>query len=229
LGDIRSTSGHKTVLRMCDQPLDPRAPASCRAATNHDENMPKVRPTETLAQHPAMSQSSSPRQSRILALLRAAAFGVSALGLPVEALSQTAPGFASLMADNVEVRGEPGLEKPITLVFKRAGLPIAVLERRGNWARIQDSEGATGWVAADAISRRRTALVLSPAVGSGETSRALRSAARSTSDALAYLEPGVIVGIVECDGRICRITASGVRGFVDQQSLWGVSPGESVK
>jgi SH3-like domain-containing protein len=214
---------------MCDRPLGPKAPSSCRADTNRDEAMLLAYSTVNGARHQTMSQSSRRPQPRILALIRAAAIGVAALGLPVQALGQTTPVFASLMADHVEVRGEPRLEKPITVVFKRAGLPIAVLEQQGTWARVQDSEGTTGWVAADAISRRRTALVLSPAVGSGENTRALRSAARSTSDALAYLEPGVIVGIVSCDGRTCRITASGVRGFVDQQNLWGVGPGELVK
>jgi SH3-like domain-containing protein len=34
---------------------------------------------------------------------------------------------------------------------------------------------------------------------------------------------------VSCDGRTCRITTSGVRGFVDQDHLWGVSAGETIK
>jgi SH3-like domain-containing protein len=137
--------------------------------------------------------------------------------------------YASLIADAVDVRAEPGFEKPVAFAYKRAGLPVAVREQRAGWVRVEDTSGSSGWVAFDLLSRRRTALVLPPPVGATEATRALRAAPRSTSDVLAYLEPGVIVGIVSCDGRTCRITTSGVRGFVDQDHLWGVSAGETIK
>jgi SH3-like domain-containing protein len=151
-----------------------------------------------------------------------------AMATAARAADALAP-FASLMADAVDVRSEPGLDKPITFAFKRAGLPVAVLEQRTGWARIEDTSGATGWVSSDLLSRRRTAIILPPPTGAAEPARALRASTRSSSDVLAYLEPGVIVGVVSCDGRTCRITTSGVRGFVDQDQLWGVTAGEIIK
>ncbi len=106
---------------------------------------------------------------------------------------------------------------------------MQVLEERSEWARVQDAEGTSGWVPANLISRRRTAVVLPAPAGATDVSRAMRAAPRSTSEILAYLEPGVVVGVVGCDGRACRITTSGVRGFVDQDHLWGVGSGETVK
>jgi SH3-like domain-containing protein len=158
--------------------------------------------------------------------------GIFASSAP-EAAAQTpvqplAP-FASLMADSVDVRAEPSFEKPVSFAFKRAGLPVAVREQRGGWVRVEDTSGSSGWVDYNLVSRRRTAIVLPPPEGAAAPTRALRAAQRSTSDVLAYLEPGVIVGIVACDGRACRITTSGVRGYVDQDHLWGVTAGETIK
>jgi SH3-like domain-containing protein len=158
-------------------------------------------------------------------------------GLPAYATAQaqTPPAaqplapFASLVADSVDVRTEPGFDTPVSFAYKRAGLPVAVREERAGWVRVEDTSGSSGWVAMDLVSRRRTAIILPPPAGSAEPTRALRSAPRSTSDVLAYLEPGVIVGVVTCDGRACRITTSGVRGYVDQDHLWGVSAGETIK
>ena len=133
------------------------------------------------------------------------------------------------MADSVEVRRDPGFDKGVTFIFKRAGLPVAVLEQRPGWVRIEDATGTAGWVAADMLSRRRTGLVLAPASTAGGTAPALRAAARSTSEVLAFLEPGVVVGVVSCDGQSCRITTSGIRGFIDQVQLWGVEAGETIK
>jgi SH3-like domain-containing protein len=153
---------------------------------------------------------------------------VSATAAPAQSPGPVA-GYASLIADRVEVRREPGADKPVAIVFSRAGLPVAVTRHADGWALIQDSEGAGGWVRAELLSRRRTAQVLAPSSPSADKSVPLRSADRIGNAILAYLEPGVIVGIVSCNGRACYITASGVRGLVDQVSLWGVAEGETIQ
>jgi SH3-like domain-containing protein len=157
-----------------------------------------------------------------------AAIGLLLSPAAVEAQS-AAPGFASLMTDRVEVRREPGSDKPVTIVFSRAGMPIMVVERSKEWARIQDVEGIGGWVPSVLLSRRRTGVVLAAPAASIDKTVPVRTSERSGSDVVAVLEPGVIVGVVACDGQTCKITTSGVRGFVDQSQLWGVSPGEVVK
>ncbi len=135
--------------------------------------------------------------------------------------------FGSLMADRVEARQGPGLDTPVAVVFNRAGLPVAVVEQAKEWVRIQDSDGAGGWVQTGLVSKRRTALVL--ASRGPESAVALRSGDIIGAGVTAYLEPGVIVGVISCDGRVCRITTAGVRGMVDQSQLWGVAEGETVR
>jgi SH3-like domain-containing protein len=158
---------------------------------------------------------------------------VAAVGLLVPACAAVAqsatPGFASLMTGRVEARREPGSDKPVSIVFSRAGMPVLVLEWANTWARIQDHEGIGGWVSSDLLSRRRTGIVLAGPATSADKTVAVRTSERQGSGVVAILEPGVIVGVVSCDGQTCKITTSGIRGFVDQSQLWGVAPGEIFK
>jgi SH3-like domain-containing protein len=65
-------------------------------------------------------------------------------GTAADVVAQTWPAFASLVADTVEVRNEPGFEKAVVFVFKRAGLPVAVREHAKDWVRVEDTSGTAG-------------------------------------------------------------------------------------
>jgi SH3-like domain-containing protein len=136
------------------------------------------------------------------------------------------PRFVSLKADEVNSRVGPGPQYQIAWVFRRAGLPVEVLGEFENWRQVRDSDGGTGWVSAPLVSARRTAVV-TPWVK--ERTLVQLSASRGGSTAVAQIEPGAIVDIVECDGEACEIYAAKQRGWVAQTNLWGVYPGEPVK
>jgi SH3-like domain-containing protein len=38
----------------------------------------------------------------------------------------------------------------------------------------------------------------------------------------------VVAPIEKCNGRWCEIAAGGYEGWIDQQMLWGVYPGEEI-
>lgn len=148
--------------------------------------------------------------------------GQSADRLPV-------PRFASLKSDNVQVRQGPGTEFPVTWVFRQPGLPVEITKEDAAWSEVRDSEGATGWVWSTSLSRRRTALVLRGAKAQGEKVASLRDDDRENASTLAHVEAGVLAGIIACDGRWCRISVSGFRGYIEQRKLWGTSEGEIIK
>ena len=141
-----------------------------------------------------------------------------------QSVASTDATYGSLKADRVDVRSAPGLDQPVAFVFRRAGMPVALLESAKGWQRVRDSEGAIGWVFADLVSRRRTALVLPAAKADGQV--AIRSTESVGSAPLAYLEPGVVVGIVSCERDTCWISTSNIRGVVDRRQLWGAGEGD---
>ena len=95
-----------------------------------------------------------------------------------------------------------------------------------NWRRVRDVEGTEGWVYHSRLSSRRTALV---APWSKEPTLPLQAGDNDGSGVVARLQPSVLATVEGCNGRWCRISGEGYRGWMKQDQLWGVYPGEAVK
>jgi SH3-like domain-containing protein len=147
-----------------------------------------------------------------------------ATGLPL-------PRFVSLKSDRVNMRSGPGVEYPTLWVYRRVGLPLEVIKEFEGWRQVRDSEGATGWVMQSLLSGRRTAQVMPWEIKANQTPPlvALRSDDRESSAPIAEIEAGVIANITSCDGRWCNIAIGDVRGYVQQNKLWGVYSNETVR
>ena len=142
------------------------------------------------------------------------------------------PRFVSLKSDRVNLRQGPGTEYPTAWVFRRAGLPVEVINEFEAWRQVRDAEGTTGWVASTMLSGRRTAVVLPWEVRPGRgdpTVAVLRGDDSEGSRAVAQVEAGVLASIISCDGRWCRVSVSGFRGYIEQSKLWGAYQGEVIK
>ena len=46
---------------------------------------------------------------------------------------------------------------------------------------------------------------------------------------VAQVEAGVLASIINCDGRWCRVSVGGYRGYIEQAKLWGAYQGEVIK
>lgn len=135
------------------------------------------------------------------------------------------PRFVSLKSDRINVRAGPGQDHRVTWIFAKAGLPVEIIAEYENWRRIRDSEGAEGWVFHSLLSGRRTAIV---APWSEEDTVALRRRPEKDGGLAALIEPDVVVDLNACDGNWCRVTVKDVTGWIAQDELWGVYPGELV-
>jgi len=135
------------------------------------------------------------------------------------------PRFVSLKSDRVNVRRGPGRDHEVAWIFVRAGLPVEVVQEFENWRRIRDSEGAEGWVFHSLLSGRRSALV---APWEKTETLTVFQSADASAPAAAFVEPGVLADVHECDGSWCRIGGQDWSGWIDQNKLWGVYPDEKI-
>lgn len=139
----------------------------------------------------------------------------SASGLPL-------PRFVSLKSDRVNLHEGPSKDHRTLWVYERAGLPVEITAEFETWRKIRDSEGAEGWVLHSLLSGRRTALV------APWKKEPLMLTASDHQSALAKLAPGVIGALKRCDGKWCRLLGPGFDGYIAQENLWGVYPGEKL-
>lgn len=151
---------------------------------------------------------------------------VLAIGGPVSAevnrgpvTNLPVPRFVSLKSDESNVRRGPSLSNRIDWVLMRQGMPLQLTAEYGHWRKIQDQDGAGGWVHYALLSGVRTVLV-------EEDMLQIYARPDPQSPVRAALELGVIARLGNCQIDWCRISAGGYRGWAPKSSLWGVTPDE---
>jgi SH3-like domain-containing protein len=141
---------------------------------------------------------------------------------PVVAQERPVPYWASIAAGQAMMRSGPDRSYPGIWLYKRRDLPVRVVQVHGAWRRVQDIDGATGWMLAILLAARRTAVV------SGGY-RPVRSAPKDDAPLLWQAEAGVVGRISKCDGSWCRIEIGENKGWIQQAGLWGTDPAERIE
>lgn len=142
----------------------------------------------------------------------------SVTGLPL-------PRYVSLKSDRVNLRQGPNKDHATIWVYHRVGLPVEITAEFETWRRVRDSEGVEGWVLHSLLSGKRTALV---APWEKAAFVPMYREASETASLAAKLEPNVVVQVRNCDKTWCRVEVARREGFMRQDKLWGVYPGEVV-
>jgi SH3-like domain-containing protein len=132
------------------------------------------------------------------------------------------PRFVTLKTNEGNARRGPGLTHRIDWVFTRAGMPLLVTAEFDNWRRVEDQEGAGGWIHYSLLSGSRSALVVQDRAGFHDTPD---ESARVAFQA----ETGVVGRVLECSRDWCRMSVDGTRAWVHKAAIWGVGANEVVE
>jgi SH3-like domain-containing protein len=129
------------------------------------------------------------------------------------------PRYVSLKGSEGNARRGPSLSHRIDWVFQHSGMPLRVTAEFGHWRRVEDRDGAGGWVHYALLSGVRTVIVQNDM-----TELKIRPDLKAGVAAVA--EAGAIARLGECQVDWCRITAGGEKGWVPKTALWGVDAEE---
>ncbi len=124
------------------------------------------------------------------------------------------PYWASIRAGEARMRTGPGQQFPASWLYRRAGLPVKVIEVYPNWRKIEDPDGTQGWMLASLLSDERTALV------TGGT-RVLRERPSGDAPVLWRAEQGVVGKLSDCARGWCRLNVLGRMGYVEVDHIYG--------
>jgi SH3-like domain-containing protein len=142
--------------------------------------------------------------------------------VPVATAAEKVPRFASLRADEANLRTGPGERYPVDWVLTKKGLPVEIVAEFDVWRKVHDSEGSEGWVHQRLLAVTRTVLIVG-------NIRVLHAEADAAAPAVARAEPGVIARLLECRGPWCRVEAQDIKGWLRRSEVWGVYPDEEVQ
>ena len=107
------------------------------------------------------------------------------------------PYWSSISAGQARLRTGPARTYPATWLYQRADLPVRVVGHFKEWRKVQDPDGAEGWMQGNLLSATRTAYVKGP-----EPAAMLD---RPSSDAKVKWRaaPGVVGRVSQCGAGWC--------------------------
>lgn len=129
------------------------------------------------------------------------------------------PRFLSLKGSEGNARRGPSLSHRIDWVFKHSGMPLRVTAEYGHWRRVEDRDGAGGWVHYSLLSGVRTAIVQ-------DDMTELKARPDQAASVTALAQAGAIVRLGKCNLEWCDISADGEDGWVHKDAIWGVEADE---
>jgi len=152
---------------------------------------------------------------RFLTVLLLGLFCAPAFAAPVRYVSQR--------ADNAYLREGPSFNHRILWVYKHKGYPFEVIAAYDVWRRVKGADGTVGWMSANVLTDQRTVLV------TGKDRAGLWSDPEPRAKLVAYAMPGATAKLEACAIRSCRITAPGLKGWIDKDRIWGAGKDEVFK
>jgi SH3-like domain-containing protein len=131
------------------------------------------------------------------------------------------PYWASISAGRAMMRTGPAKEFPAVWEYRRADLPIKVVEIYKNWRKIRDPDGTEGWMQVNLLSDTRTAIV------TGSENQPMRAKPEGASAVRFYAQPGVVGRLSDCGAQWCHFDVRGKDGYIDVKSLYGLDTNET--
>jgi SH3-like domain-containing protein len=150
---------------------------------------------------------------RLCSVLAMAALVMAPVAIRAE---NKVPYWSSINAGKARMRTGPGQQFPASWLYQRAGLPVKVLATYPNWRKIEDPDGTQGWMQANLLSDKRTAIVR------GDV-RPMRDKPQADARIVWRAEPGVVGKITDCANGWCKFDVTGRIGYIEAAHLWGVN------
>lgn len=130
------------------------------------------------------------------------------------ASSAAAANYVSITKDNVNIRTGPSTSNPVYMeLFK--GYPLKVASKKGEWFKVTDFEGDSGWVHSSLTKSGNTVIV------NAKKSVNMRSSASTKASIIANVERGVVLTKLSREGNWTKVRhGGGTVGWIYNQLLW---------
>lgn len=125
----------------------------------------------------------------------------------------------SVKGDNVHFRTGPGENYTIKWLYND-GLPLKVIERKGNWVKLKDFEDDSGWLNKTFLSTQPHAVV--KANRFNDESINIRNEPNSKSTIVGKAHYGVVFRVLELHSGWVKVQhKTGLTGWISSNLLWG--------
>ena len=130
--------------------------------------------------------------------------------------------FASIRANDVNVRAGQGVRYPVKWKFVQRHAPVEVIAQYDTWRKIRDWEGGEGWVHRAMLEYKRSLILTG-------VQKTMRRRPSDSAPAIARLSTKMIVLVKRCDLDWCYVSAHDHEGWISRKGLWGLYPKETIR
>ena len=122
--------------------------------------------------------------------------------------------FLMLKNKKVNVRYGPSFDHPIKFFYKKAFLPIKVIDKKENFRRIIDHNKNSGWIHISQLKKSNSLVVLEDKIVFKKNSK--------FSKPVVKLEKGRLVIVKKCIFDWCKIKTDKYDGWIEINNVWGI-------
>ena len=126
------------------------------------------------------------------------------------------PRVVSLKNSLTYMRTGPGKEFPVKFELKQKGYPLKVVAEFNNWRKVITFGKISGWIHTQLLSSIRTGLITKTTL--------LKKLPTNSSNSLAKLLPNLLVNIIGCEKKWCKIEIVKNKifvGWAQKAAIWG--------
>ena len=146
-------------------------------------------------------------------------FIIVILLVPTKSFAADADSFMSLRADEVFMRYGPSTDHPIKWVYHQKGWPMKIVLRFDQWVKVMDVSGEVGWIHNSLLSTKKRGI----AQAMDEKSYVvLKKSNKKDSSGVLRIEEGTLLKVYGCEEGLCKVGASGYKGYLEKKLLWGI-------
>ena len=121
--------------------------------------------------------------------------------------------FMMLKYSKVNVRFGPSRDYPVKFIYKKAFLPVNVIDKKENFRKIIDHKKNSGWIHLSQLKKARSLIILS--------NKLIFEKPRKNSKPIINLEKGRLLIIKKCKNEWCKVKTENYSGWIEATDIWG--------
>ena len=121
--------------------------------------------------------------------------------------------FLMLKNKKVNARYGPSFDHPIKFFYRKAFLPIKVIDKKENFRRIIDIKNNSGWIHTSQLRKNKSFILLENQI--------LFSKPTKYSKPIVKISSGRLLLVKKCKLKWCRVKTENYTGWLEVKNVWG--------
>ena len=123
--------------------------------------------------------------------------------------------FMMLKYSKVNVRFGPSRDYPVKFIYRKAFLPVKVIDKKENFRKIIDHKKNSGWIHISQLKKSKSFIILSDKI--------LFQKSTINSKPLINLESGRLLLVKKCKKKWCKVSTDKYTGWIEIKDIFGIT------